>query len=79
MEGDILGGSQERRLQDEEIHVFAQGFEVVMLGQSLGFRGDGEGDEEVILVEFGANGGDEVGDVVFGIQFLQVYVQTVHF
>lgn len=48
--------------------MFAQGFEVVVLGEHLRFWGDGEGDEEVI-VELGANGGDEIGDVVFGVEF----------
>lgn len=69
MEGDILRGAQKGRLQDEQVDVFAQRFEIVVFGQDLGFWRDGKCDVKIVS-EFGANGGDQVGDVVFRVQFL---------
>lgn len=73
MEGDVLGGSQESGLQHEQVHMFAEGLEIVVFCQNFGFWWDGEGDIEV-TTKLCANGGDEIADVVFWVEFFQIYV-----
>jgi hypothetical protein len=78
MESDVLGGPEERRLEDEEIGVLAEGFEIVIFGERLGFRWYGEDDVQVAS-EPAPHCRDEVVDVVLRVQLLQVDFYAVHF
>jgi hypothetical protein len=78
MESDVLGGPEERRLEDEEIGILAEGFEIVIFGERLGFRWYGEDDVQVAS-EPAPHCRDEVVDVVLRVQLLQVDFYAVYF
>lgn len=78
MERNVGGGAQKRRLQNEEVRILAQRLEVEVFRHQVGF---GRHRQRYVQVgaDFRLHRRNEVGDVVFRVEFSQVEFETVDF